>query len=417
MVAGALALALAQGIASEIGSEIAGALIGEVLGGEPPAYFDHVYDEIRHIVADELDRRDREQMTAAFHDTSIWINDTYLPRKTSATGLDTHLRDMLDEETRKIQAKVDLLMEPRYRLAGLGPFLLGAGIHLALLQEIYDVRGRAGAQAETFHRTVGRYITHATETWETLLARRRGLVKIGTRETWHRGGVRHRWWWVEDGALPEGVNGHRRVTHELSDKSVVERVHGEYDEFITLHTEAGLGYPPAIVDNWKLAAKRESPLPGKGDRSAGPRYPLLDRATPVERQGYVDRLGSAYRLSMQQHSEGNWKDDGPAGFAAFTSQEPGTVPVYPFVSNDSGRWYWYDRNARSHPGWTRRDPVFFAFAKSQKGTVPIYEYKSHDGWYYYTAFPGGDAYWRERWTENKRVVFHAFPSPRPNWHG
>jgi hypothetical protein len=113
-----------------------------------------------------------------------------------------------------------------------------------------------------------------------------------------------------------------------------------------------------------------------------------------------------------------WKYEGPV-FCAFTTQVPGTSPVYRFWSNTFlGHFYTISEADKDFviatwPDWTYEGPVFYAYTTQVPGTLPVYRFWSNAFLgHFYTISEYEKNYviatWPETWTY-EGPVFYAYP--------
>lgn len=109
-----------------------------------------------------------------------------------------------------------------------------------------------------------------------------------------------------------------------------------------------------------------------------------------------DSAGSeVYYYSTNPLTPPNFVPAAAASFRVFTSQAPGTVPVYLFtlpMDDSVGTLvYYYSVNPHTPPNFTGPVPAFYAYPAAQQNAVPVYLYtgKAHDGvptqLYYYSS--------------------------------
>ena len=132
-IAGDLALALLKGIAGEIGVKIFDSIFPQ---SGVPDYFDDVYKEIAKIVKEEIEQNTIDEINGEINGIQTWVRNIYTPRKDSGASKQ-ELFDMIQKDEYDIAVHmVSVLQEPAYAEPGLGVFVIGAGMHLTLLQEL-----------------------------------------------------------------------------------------------------------------------------------------------------------------------------------------------------------------------------------------------------------------------------------------
>jgi hypothetical protein len=106
-----------------------------------------------------------------------------------------------------------------------------------------------------------------------------------------------------------------------------------------------------------------------------------------------DAEGWHYMYTSESQYQ-NWKFDGPA-FYAYTTPQPGTVPMYRDHAGTPPR-YRFTADAQPGQGWQRDPkPAFYAYPSIKNkalpaGTIPVYTFHAvgREGWRYsYTTEP------------------------------
>ena len=189
-IAQQLAVGLLRGVGKEVGLQI----VDQIFPSAPsnPSYFDAVYSEISKIIKQAIEQNTIEEVDGAVNGLKNWVKDTYTPRKASkiaqagSTGLTAENKRDLHEVLSR--AEYDLttnsigkLQEESFAEAGLGVFMIAAGIHLALLQELAfvdpDVQDPTkSSYVQSIKKTAQRYVAHATATYSSVETKRVALV-------------------------------------------------------------------------------------------------------------------------------------------------------------------------------------------------------------------------------------------------
>jgi hypothetical protein len=142
-----IASGIASGMLSAIGGAIANSLIEKIFPPGVPSYFDQVYTEIRRIIGGELEQSIIDQINGAINNIKFHINAEYMPARNIKNLESTKDRDVLYTMLQKYEdayvsgpgGMLGTLMEEKYAKLGFGVFLIGAGLHLALYQEIANI--------------------------------------------------------------------------------------------------------------------------------------------------------------------------------------------------------------------------------------------------------------------------------------
>jgi hypothetical protein len=134
---------MADSIASDLlgtpSSPYGALIIGEVFpsGGTPPAYFDQSYTLLTSFVNQTITPGDRTAISAALDGVQTWVTDTYRPLRANPSSTPAMLHASVQPVAGQLIAGViQPLMSADAAPAGLAVFLLAAGVHLALVQEL-----------------------------------------------------------------------------------------------------------------------------------------------------------------------------------------------------------------------------------------------------------------------------------------
>ena len=134
-IAGELAMALLDGALGQFGTKIFNHIFGKRSG--TPDYFDDVYKTIKQIVQNELEQDTIDTLNGEIKGIQDWVINIYNPRKDSGAGK-KELYNMIQENPAYDMAvhMLAVLQQGRCAELGLGVFMIGAGMHLTLLQEL-----------------------------------------------------------------------------------------------------------------------------------------------------------------------------------------------------------------------------------------------------------------------------------------
>jgi hypothetical protein len=169
---------IALDIAKALLEELASFAIEKVMGSSVPDYFGEVYDEIRKIVAQELDAHMIREISDEFVAAQIWNNNHYLPFKRSVPPPDP--RDLADEmnfNQATFYHYLSKLMDPQVAKLALGEFLIGASMQLAFLQELFAVTGAPHWQVE-LSLDAALWADKAQDAWKAISDSRSGMIKV-----------------------------------------------------------------------------------------------------------------------------------------------------------------------------------------------------------------------------------------------
>lgn len=138
-IAGELAMALLNGALGKFGQEAGAKIFNHIFGKRSgtPDYFDDVYKTIKQIVQNELEQDTIDALNGEIKGIKDWVINIYNPRKDSGAGKN-ELYNMIQENPAYDMAvhMLAVLQQGRCAELGLGVFMIGAGMHLTLLQEL-----------------------------------------------------------------------------------------------------------------------------------------------------------------------------------------------------------------------------------------------------------------------------------------
>lgn len=132
-----IAGSLAKALVGKAGVGIALAVFSAVFPPGVPSYFTKVYKEIEKIVNKAIKQNEIDTLNGEMNGLKDWSENTYMPQKEGGEANDKALTDMLLPQESDIQIKViGVLQESSYQSIGLTAFMVGAQMHLAILQEL-----------------------------------------------------------------------------------------------------------------------------------------------------------------------------------------------------------------------------------------------------------------------------------------
>ena len=133
-----IAITLANGLLSGIAGKVGALIFDKVFPPGVPSYFSQVYDEIRKIVRQEITQNSIDEVDGEINGLKNWVENTYTPRRESQPGIPK--RDLFDllspKEGDLTISAIGVLQQQRFAEPGLGVFMIAAGMHLAILQEL-----------------------------------------------------------------------------------------------------------------------------------------------------------------------------------------------------------------------------------------------------------------------------------------
>ncbi|CAB4007861.1 delta endotoxin [Paramuricea clavata] len=148
-------------------------MFDSIFAEDVPSYFTEVYKEIERIMHQEITENTINEINGQINGTTEWVKFTYNPRKDSDASK-KELYGLLEPKVSDLAINmVAVLEEKTYAESALAVFIIGAGIHLALLQELADVDPNVDdPQQSSYIATIQgyspEYADHAEKTWETI---------------------------------------------------------------------------------------------------------------------------------------------------------------------------------------------------------------------------------------------------------
>lgn len=147
---------LASGLVSAVGGAIMNGLLEQIFPPGVPSYFDEVYKQMARIVGQEIDAASVASIDSAINGVRQHLANEYRPARDAADLNREADRQLLFELLQKYDSAflagpggmIAALQTERHRLAGFGAFMLGAGVQLALFQEMANVVPQRPRQGE-----------------------------------------------------------------------------------------------------------------------------------------------------------------------------------------------------------------------------------------------------------------------------
>ena len=177
-----IAKILGEGLLSGIMGNLAVVMFNSIFPSGVPDYFDAVYKEIERIVHKELTQNTIDQVNGHINGVQIWVKNSYTPAKESGQLTNQELTEKLASiEKETITQIIGTLMENRYAEPGLSTFMIGAGVHLCILQELALVDPRV-PPAESYHLTsikrfAQQYADFAKSTTKSIIDKRVKMIE------------------------------------------------------------------------------------------------------------------------------------------------------------------------------------------------------------------------------------------------
>ena len=275
---------------SEIAELLATALIGEevpppfgalILGvifpsGGLPSYFDQVYAEMKKIVKQEVTADRIATIDGKVNGTQQFVRDTYAPLKKDTKKTAKEKFDAITPYVNGLyQDVVATLRDERYAQPGFSVFLVGASVHLSLIQEqaYTDPDHQDDPSQSPFAQAVSNnakdYADFAATTWPKIVAARRAAITLTRPDHWDRREeatpgfppIYYTCWRWEDAVSGETGPNHVGVKEAPDERDAAQAEIPPRQDAVVATLTTNLGVPDTIIANWrKLIA---SPLPSK----------------------------------------------------------------------------------------------------------------------------------------------------------
>ena len=195
-----IAKGIAGGMLSAVGGAIFSGIFDKLFPPVVPDYFGEVYTEMKQIVGGEIQQDTVNHINGAINNVKLMLTNEYGPARKGAdlnnpeqrkhlAGL---LRGYMATFTSGPDGMLGTLMTDTYGQLGFGAFLIGAGLHLALCQEmanVDDMVDSSGAFPKPRESSYGRpqngtvalnaiyYAGFANKTWPLIMQARAAKIK------------------------------------------------------------------------------------------------------------------------------------------------------------------------------------------------------------------------------------------------
>lgn len=199
-----IAKSLATGLLSGIAGKIGVLIFNEIFPPGIPSYFDEVYKQIERIVNKELTQNTIDEINGQINGLKDWVAITYSNAKESGMGKEK-LTELLQPREPQIAIElVGVLMEERYAEPGITVFMIGAGMHLSILQELALIDSDAPSPTESHYAKsvqdyAKKYAGHAKPTTENVLQTRANKIQAKVKTIYPPGTTTfYDVYWFED---------------------------------------------------------------------------------------------------------------------------------------------------------------------------------------------------------------------------
>jgi len=199
-----IAKVLGEGLLSGVMGNFAVLLFNSVFPSDMANFLDDVHKEIERIVHDEITDVIIDQLNGRIYRTAAWVRNTYTSLKESGNHTDDDLTQYLMPEENDFATEVIApLQEERFAKPGISVFMIGAGMHLAMLQELAYVDPKAdpaiSAWADAIKKCAKDYGDHAKSTTDAIIDERLGMISY-KNEIWYdneSGYFFNEYWWYD----------------------------------------------------------------------------------------------------------------------------------------------------------------------------------------------------------------------------
>jgi hypothetical protein len=275
---------------SEIAKLLAEALIGEVVpppfgalimgvifpSGGLPSYFDQVYAEITKFVKQEVTADTIATIDGKVNGTQQYVRDTYTPLKNDPQRTAQQKFNAITPYVNDLyQNVVATLQQSLFAQPGFSVFLVGAGVHLALIQEqaFTDPDHQADPSKSPYAQAVSKnaqgYVSYATTTWANVAQARRNNIKLTSPSSWGDEGEatvyppvnRVCWRWEDELTGEHGPNHVGYTASSPEQQAAAQAEIPPQQNAVVGALISDLGDPDTIIANWRKLIP--TPLPGR----------------------------------------------------------------------------------------------------------------------------------------------------------
>lgn len=248
---------IALSVAGAIAGKFATMAIDKIMGTSIPSYFDEVYEQVSSIVSQELDKHMIKEITDEFTAKQNWIVNHYIPLKNRTVDPPTlkRLEKELNDAQTEFYCYLAKLMNEKVSLSCLKEFLIGANIHLALLQELILVTDQSNYKEE-FVLNITKYIQHAEDTWNKISNTRRNKIityKEKYCETLDVGVVKCTFYWVASDEVSGLSRRYKYEKEENKARASAESTANIMRANAINNLSELIGQPAEVVNCWKKA--------------------------------------------------------------------------------------------------------------------------------------------------------------------
>jgi len=267
-----IAKLLGEGLLKGVGGNVASLIFGAIFPPDMTAFLDDVYLEIQRIVHDELTDVIIDQLNGRIYGIETWVRNTYVNLKASGMYDDEELSEMMREREVEIASEViGPLREDRFSKPGICAFMIGAGMHLAIIQELAYIDPKSdpmsSAYIDVLKSWAKDYGDFADTTTDAILSDRLEMISVKS-ETYfdHGSGYFFNDYWCYDSFDQTSLERHWWYTDDKGDRHGDLQAADHAREDLQDHWHAvradlleEMSDPYAVADDWlKLI---DDPLP------------------------------------------------------------------------------------------------------------------------------------------------------------
>jgi len=199
-----IAKLMGEGLLSGVMGNVAVLIFNSIFPSDMTNFLDDVYLEIQKIVHNELTDVIIDQLNGRILGTESWVKNTYTELKASGQYTDEELSEMISDEEVKLATEViGPLREERFSKPGICVFMIGAGMHLAIIQELAYVDPKTDAASSAYIDVLKNwakdYGDFANTTTDAILSDRLEMISFKS-ETYHDPGSGYffnEYWWYD----------------------------------------------------------------------------------------------------------------------------------------------------------------------------------------------------------------------------
>ena len=180
----ALASGLASALLKGIGSKVGALIFDEIFPPGTPSYFDEVYKEIEKIVHQEITENTIAEVNGKINGMKNWVAITYTNAKESGESKQELTALIQPKESQIAIDLIGVLMNDRFAKSALRVFMIAAGMHFAILQELAFEDPTVDSPSDSpYAKSVQdyaeKYANHAKTTFDSVLSSRLDMIKPG----------------------------------------------------------------------------------------------------------------------------------------------------------------------------------------------------------------------------------------------